>query len=260
LGSSSPLFGQNGELEGGVAVISDLTRMKKLEEEAKKTERLALLGNLAAGVAHEIRNPLNTISIAAQRLKNEFTVTSDQAEFLKFVTAVENEARRINQSVTEFLGLVRSEKLQKNKTNWGNFWNELVTAAQLEANPKRITVAADPAVETEVEIDASQLKKALFNLVRNACEAIPEGGKLILKNQKNPSENRLEIIVQDTGQGIPPEVLPKIFEPYFTTKSAGTGLGLAIAHRIITEHNGKIDVQSKAGNGTTFTINLPISG
>ncbi len=260
LGSSSPLFGPNGELEGGVAVISDLTRMKKLEEEAKKSERLALLGNLAAGVAHEIRNPLNTISIAAQRLKNEFSVTSDQAEFEKFVTAVENEARRINQSVTEFLGLVRSEKLQKNRTSWASFWSELVTAAQLEGNPKKIKVEADPAVETEVEIDASQLKKALFNLVRNACEATPEEGKLTLKNRKIPTENRLEIIVRDTGLGISSEVLPKIFEPYFTTKSSGTGLGLAIAHRIISEHNGKIDVQSKPGKGSTFTIILPFSG
>ncbi|MGH8003883.1 MAG: two-component system sensor histidine kinase NtrB, partial [Limisphaerales bacterium] len=203
LGSSSPLFGQNGELEGGVAVISDLTRLKKLEEEAKKSERLALLGNLAAGVAHEIRNPLNTISIAAQRLKNEFMVTADQAEFEKFVTAVENEARRINQSVSEFLGLVKSERLQKNRTNWANFWNELVTAAQLEGNPKKIKIEADPAVEAEVEMDVSQLKKALFNLVRNACEATPEGGKLALKNRKAPSKNRLEIIVQDTGPGIP---------------------------------------------------------
>ncbi|MCI0329881.1 MAG: ATP-binding protein [candidate division Zixibacteria bacterium] len=260
LGSTSPLFGPNGELEGGIAVISDLTRLKKLEEEAKKSERLALLGNLAAGVAHEIRNPLNTISIAAQRLKNEFSVTGDQAEFEKFVTAVENESRRINQSVSEFLGLVRSEKLQKNKTGWANFWNELVTAAQLEGNPKRLKVKADPAVEAEVEMDASQLKKALFNLVRNACEAAPDGSNLALKNRSIPSENRLEIIVQDTGPGIAPEVLPKIFEPYFTTKSAGTGLGLAIAHRIITEHNGKIDVQSRPGSGTTFTIILPISG
>ncbi len=259
LGSSSPLFGQNGELEGAVAVISDLTRIKKLEEEAKKSERLTLLGNLAAGVAHEIRNPLNTISIAAQRLKKEFSVTSDQAEFEKFVTAVENEARRINQSVSEFLGLVRSEKLQKGKSSWAHFWNELVTAAQLEGNPKSIKVEADPAVETEVEMDTSQLKKALFNLVRNSCEATPEGGTLTLKNLKVPSENRLKIIVQDTGPGIAQEVLPKIFDPYFTTKLTGTGLGLAIAHRIITEHNGKIEVQSTLGKGTTFTVNLPLS-
>ena len=260
LGSSSPLFAQNGELEGAVAVISDLTRLKKLEEEAKKSERLALLGNLAAGVAHEIRNPLNTISIAAQRLKNEFSVTSDQAEFEKFVTAVESEARRINQSVSEFLGLVRSEKLQKSKTSWAVFWNELVTAAQLEGNPKKIKVEAEPAVEIEAVIDAAQLKKALFNLVRNGCEATPEGEKLVLKNRKIPSENRLEIIVHDTGAGIPADVRSKIFDPYFTTKTSGTGLGLAIAHRIITEHNGRIEVASEPGKGTTFTINLPLSG
>ncbi len=259
LGSSSPLFGPEGVLEGGVAVISDWTRLKKLEEEAKKSERLALLGNLAAGVAHEIRNPLNTISIAAQRLKNEFSVTSDQAEFEKFVTAVENEARRINQSVSEFLGLVRSEKLQKSKTIWAVFWNELVTAAQLEGNPKKIKVEAEPAVEIEAVIDAAQLKKALFNLVRNGCEATPQNGKLVLKNRTIPAENRLEIIVRDTGPGIPPDVLPKIFDPYFTTKSSGTGLGLAIAHRIITEHNGTIYVASEPGKGTTFTINLPLS-
>jgi signal transduction histidine kinase len=259
LGSSSPLFGSNGELEGAVAVISDLTRTKKLEEEAKKSERLALLGNLAAGVAHEIRNPLNTISIAAQRLKNEFSVTADQVEFEKFVTTIETEARRINQSVSEFLGLVRSEKLQKSKASWTSFWSELVTAAQLEGNPKRIKVEADTAVDIELEIDASQLKKALFNLVRNGCEATPEGGKLALKNRTASSENRLEITVQDNGLGIPADVLAKIFDPYFTTKSAGTGLGLAIAHRIITEHNGKIEVQSTAGKGTTFTVYLPLS-
>ncbi|HXF49751.1 MAG TPA: ATP-binding protein [Verrucomicrobiae bacterium] len=259
LGSSSPLFGLNGELEGAVAVISDLTRTKKLEEEAKKSERLALLGNLAAGVAHEIRNPLNTISIAAQRLKNEFSVTSDQAEFERFVAAVETEARRINQSISEFLGLVRSEKLQKIKTKWSNFWNELITAAQLEGNPKRIKVEADTAVDIELEIDASQLKRALFNLVRNGCEATPEGGQLTLKNRTVPSENRLEITVQDDGPGIPADVLAKIFDPYFTTKAAGTGLGLAIAHRIITEHNGKIEVQTAPGKGTIFTVNLRLS-
>ncbi len=244
-------------MEGGGAVISDLSRIKRLEEEAKKSERLALLGNLAAGVAHEIRNPLNTISIAAQRLKNEFSVTSDQAEFEKFVSAVENEARRINQSVSEFLGLVRSEKLQKSKTNWVSFWNELVTSAQLEGNPKKIKVESGSPVEVQLEMDTSQLKKALFNLVRNACEATPEKGQLILRNQK--SENSLVISVQDTGPGIAPEVLPKIFDPYFTTKQTGTGLGLAIAHRIITEHNGKIEAASTPGKGTTFTITIPLS-
>lgn len=259
LGSSSPLFGQTGELEGGVAVISDLTRLKKLEEEAKKSERLALLGNLAAGVAHEIRNPLNTISIAAQRLKNEFSVISDQAEFEKFLTAVENEARRINQSVSEFLGLVRSENLQKTKTPWAGFWNELVTVAQLEANPKQINLETDTPVEAQVDIDAPQLKKALFNLVRNACEATPQGGQLWLRNRAAPSGKHLEIIVRDSGPGIAPEVLPKIFEPYFTTKPAGTGLGLAIAHRIIAEHNGIIEVESKPGSGTTFAVKLPIA-
>lgn len=257
LGSTSPLFGKDGQLEGAVAVVKDLTRMKKLEEEAKKSERLALLGNLAAGVAHEIRNPLNTISMAAQRLKNEFSVTSNQTEYEKFLSTVEKEARRINQSITEFLGLVKSEQLQKSQTKWGGFWNELVTAAELEARPKNLKVEADSAADVEVEIDASQLKKALFNLVRNACEAIPDGGKLILKNRM--AERKLEVIIQDTGPGIPPDILPKIFDPYFTTKSAGTGLGLAIAHRIITEHNGAIKAESKIGVGTTFTVILPIS-
>ncbi|MCI0405403.1 MAG: ATP-binding protein [candidate division Zixibacteria bacterium] len=96
--------------------------------------------------------------------------------------------------------------------------------------------------------------------MRNACEATPEDGKLTLKNRVILSEKRLEIVVQDTGPGIPQETLPKIFDPYFTTKSSGTGLGLAIAHRIVSEHNGRIDVASDAGKGTTFTINLPLSG
>ncbi len=256
LGSTSPLFGQNGKLEGAVAVVGDLTRIKKLEEEAKKSERLALLGNLAAGVAHEVRNPLNTISMAAQRLKNEFTVTGNQAEYEKFLSTVEKEARRINQSVTEFLGLVRSEQLKRTMTKWESFWNELSIAAELEAKPKEIETEIDPAVEANLEIDATELKKALFNLVRNGCEATPEGGKLFLRN-KAVGEN-LEITIRDTGPGISADVLPKIFEPYFTTKSTGTGIGLAIAQRIISEHGGNIKVESKAAAGTTFTITLPI--
>lgn len=256
LGSTSPLFGQNGKLEGAIAVVGDLTRIKKLEEDAKKSERLALLGNLAAGVAHEVRNPLNTISMAAQRLKNEFKVTGNQTEYEKFLSTVEKEARRINQSVTEFLGLVKSEQLRKSRIEWSNFWNELTTAAELEAKPKKIKTEIDPAVEAGLEIDAAELKKALFNLVRNACEATPEGGKLYLKNKV--VESAVEITVQDTGAGIPADVLPKIFEPYFTTKSTGTGLGLAIAQRIIVEHGGTIKAESQTGGGTTFTINLPI--
>lgn len=256
LGSTSPLFGQNGKFEGAVAVVSDLTRLKKLEEEAKKSERLALLGNLAAGVAHEIRNPLNTISMAAQRLKNEFQVASEQAEFEKFLTTIEKEAHRINQSITEFLGLVKSGELHKTKTGWAGFWKELVTSAELEARPKNIKVEADPPVEVEIEIDGGELKKALFNLVRNACEATPQGGKLALKNKM--VDGRLQITIQDTGPGIPADVLPKIFEPYFTTKSAGTGLGLAIAQRIIAEHGGAIQVESKLGAGTTFVVTLPL--
>ncbi len=254
---SSGILDEEGKIIGAVAVIHDITELKKLEEETKRAERLSAMGNLAAGVAHEIRNPLNTIAIAAQRLKSEFTVKSGKTEYENFLKSIIEESKRLNNIVNQFLSLAKARKLNLVSVNLQDFLQELINLVRLEAEEKKISLLTKFNSPAQLRIDQDEMKKALINLILNGIQASHQRGKILVETTK--SKDFALIKISDSGKGIAPEDLPKIFQPYFTTKEKGAGLGLSIAHRIITDHKGRIEVESEPGRGTTFTVSLPLN-
>jgi PAS domain S-box-containing protein len=256
---TSCLFGEEQRFQGAVAVIHDITELKKFEEEAKRAERLSALGNLAAGVAHEIRNPLNAISITAQRLESEFVPQKDQDEYSAFTQIILNEIKRLDGIINQFLSLARAHKLNLVPTDMNEFLNEVTTLAEVETEEKKVELIRSIDRLPEMKIDRDEMKKAVLNIVLNAVQATPSGESLTVRSYVDDSQAHVIMEVTDTGAGIPTENVSKIFQPYFSTKEKGTGLGLSIAHRIISDHKGKIGVKSQRGKGTTFIIKLPIA-
>ncbi len=256
---TSCLFDEEKKFKGAVAVIHDITELKKFEEEAKRAERLSALGNLAAGVAHEIRNPLNAISITAQRLKSEFVPEKDQDEYSSFTEIILNEIKRLDGIINQFLSLAKAHKLNLVPTDMNEFLAEVTSLAEVEAEVKGVELIRAIDRLPEMKIDRDEMKKAILNIMLNAVQATPSSGSLTVRSYLDDSQTSMVIEITDSGAGIPTEDISKIFQPYFSTKEKGTGLGLSIAHRIISDHKGRIEVKSQRGKGTTFTIKLPVA-
>jgi two-component system sensor histidine kinase HydH len=254
---TSCLFDEEKRFRGAVAVIHDMTELKKYEEEAKRAERLSALGNLAAGVAHEIRNPLNAISITAQRLKSEFVPQKDQAEYGAFTEIILSEIKRLDGIINQFLSLAKAHKLELVPTDMNEFLNGVINLAEVEAAEKKVEVTREIDKLPQVRIDQDELKKAMLNIMLNGIQAAPSRGSLTVRAYMDDSQSYVVMEIRDSGAGISKENLSKIFQPYYSTKEKGTGLGLSIAHRIISDHKGRIEVISPKGEGTTFTIKLP---
>ncbi|MFH1335937.1 MAG: ATP-binding protein [Candidatus Zixiibacteriota bacterium] len=255
---SSCLFDEQNQFRGAVAVIHDVTELKKYEEEAKRAERLSALGNLAAGVAHEIRNPLNAISITVQRLRSEFEPRKDREEYLSFIQTVLNEIKRLDNIINQFLSLAKAQKLTLVSSDMNKFMNEVISLVEMDARDKNVRVVKTMDRLPQLRIDPNEMKKALLNIMLNGVQAMPEGGELQVQSHIDDSKGDVIIRITDSGVGISKENLSTIFQPYFSTKEKGTGIGLSIAYRIISDHKGKIEVESEVGKGTTFIITLPI--
>ncbi len=265
LASCSPLLKRDGTLEELITNLHDITELKKLEARIRQTERLAALGTLAAGMAHEIRNPLSAIKTFVQLLPRKL----EKPGFLeKFNRTVPRELERINRLVDDLLELSRDPRY---RFDWVDIKSLLQQCAELFEMDFR---AADIRFELQfssdiplVRADADQLVKAFQNLIRNAVQAMLGGGFLkveassVLDKQKEDEYQHhggwVCIRFKDTGPGIHAEDFKHIFNPFFTTKDSGTGLGLAITHKVITEHGGHIDVTSSVGTGTCFSVYLP---
>ncbi len=255
---TSCLFDEENKFKGAVAVIHDITELKKYEEEAKRIERLSALGNLAAGVAHEIRNPLNAISITAQRLRSEFVPRKDQKEYRSFIQIILEEIKRLDGIINQFLSLAKAQRLNLVPTDMSRFLNQVADLAEIEAKQKGVQFHRKIHPLPKITVDPEELKKALLNILLNGIQATPSGGTLSLRSFLDDAEENISIRIEDSGCGIPQKKLSQIFQPYFSTKEKGTGLGLSIAYRIITDHKGKIEVKSEVGKGTVFTIKLPM--
>jgi len=272
--------GGSGATEGLVCLFQDLTEQRALDQETQHRERLAAIGELAAGVAHEIRNPLTGIANAAQVLQMRLTENESGQRMADLIL---RETQRLDRIVTSLLGFARPGRPRMQEMQI----DELVRAALQfeEAECASASVRAELRVIGRIPpifVDPEQIRQVLANLMRNARQAMPDGGRLAVqvmvvrrRTYKRggigrratdrigvPSEGPLarfvRIRLQDSGEGIAPEVLPRIFDPFFTTRSTGTGLGLSLSQSILQEHGGGIAVQSLVGRGTIFDVDLPV--
>ena len=236
-----------------------LMEVRALEAKVEHRERLSALGNLAATVAHEVRNPLNAISMGLQRLKVEFQPEDDPEDYSRLTELMLGEVHRLNSIVEQFLSLARPVEIKAEALPVQEILKELAALEDSHARQSnvRIQVVASPNLPP-LKADPSHLTQVLLNLMLNGFQAMPHGGTLTLE-AKTLNSNVL-IAVTDTGTGIAPENLSRIFEPYFTTKAKGTGLGLAISRRIIEAHGGTIIAVNQASGGCRFEISLPLKG
>lgn len=236
-----------------------MLEVKALEAEVLQRERLSALGNMAAAVAHEVRNPLNAISMGLQRLKAEFQPADDQEDYFRLTALMLGEVQRLNTIVEQFLSLARPIEINSEALPLPEVLKELASLEDSDAKRSRvqIRVIAAPNLPA-LKADPDLLTQVLLNLMLNGLQAMPEGGTLTLE-AKTTNSNFL-IAVTDTGTGIAAENHRRIFEPYFTTKPKGTGLGLAISRRIIEAHGGTITAANETTGGCRFEICLPLYG
>jgi len=234
-----------------------LREVKTLEAEMERGERLATVGNMAAAVAHEIRNPLNAVSMGIQRLRVEFE-PAPREEYLRMVDLIQGEVRRLNVIVEEFLSLARPMPLKREPIIVAALLDEVLGLVESEARGAGIAVVREiPAGLPALHADRDRIKQVLLNLVLNAIQAMSSGGTLEIVAAA--TGGTLTVTVVDTGGGIAPDLLPKVFEPYVTTKAKGLGLGLAIARRIVEAHGGSIAAESEPGRRTCFRFALPLA-
>ncbi|MCK9364253.1 MAG: ATP-binding protein [Syntrophales bacterium] len=236
-----------------------LGRVVEMTRQLEKAERLSSLGMLAAGVAHEIRNPLNAISMASQRLKREFPPSElgKKEEFDTITTVIRDEIRRLNGIIEEFLTFSKSRRLELRESAVQDVLRKIVNLVSAEASAKGVSIRTDwPEEPIVIPMDMDKLQQALLNFVKNAVESISGAGDVTLAIL-NEEKGLVNIIITDTGCGLTPEEVERIFNPEYTTKEKGLGLGLSLAHEIIRGHGGEIRVKSQKGEGTVFEIFMP---
>ena len=279
------IAGTRGELVGVLLVSRNLAHLSRMQSTLAYSRKLVALGRLTAGIAHEVKNPLNAMMIHLELLRTKvrgLATTLLQPEAvgaaggtlglgpsratslpapvqgaLEHVEIIESEIRRLDEVVQGFLKFTRPEDLRLQPVRVASLFEEILPIIETEATKNGVKVAVDFAASTpDVNGDSSMLRQVFLNLAINACQAMPQGGSLRLVAGP-ASRQRVEIKIEDTGVGIKPEHLSRIFDLYFTTKERGTGIGLSMVYRIIQMHDGEVEVQSTPGRGTTFRVLLP---
>ncbi|MCL2834814.1 MAG: ATP-binding protein [Treponema sp.] len=276
---------QKRQVTGSLIHVADITEKRSREARMRRMESLASLTTLAAGVAHEIKNPLGSLSIHVQLIQKALRACHAETDgksadgksaggrsgknkknsgcrthldsMDRYINVINEEIERLNQIVVDFLFAVRPMDLDLRLKNINILLSELAEFVSYELKAAKIECVIDLAQNLPaINFDERYMKQVFLNLIKNAIAAMPDGGKLFIKTETNDSD--ICIIVADTGTGIPEENLVKIFEPYYTTKETGTGLGLTLVFKIIREHNGEINVHSVMGEGTVFIITMPV--
>lgn len=247
------------ELIGYAVILRDITESRRSTEETIQSERLNALTLLAAGVAHEIGNPLNSLHIQLQLLARKLRKLPDsqRKDLLKSVDVAKEEISRLDTIIRQFLGAIRPARLERHLENINHLVEESIRFLQAETTDRNIIIHTELRADLPLlEVDRTQMKQAFFNVIRNAFQAMKTGG--ILRIRTDADDRFVSITFADTGGGIPEAEMSKIFEPYFTTKAAGTGLGLLIVRRILREHGGEIELLNDSGKGLALTMKLPL--
>jgi PAS domain S-box-containing protein len=249
--SSSPLFDSAGNSFGTVNVVRDITELKNLREKLNMSERMAALGEVAARVAHEIRNPLVSVGGFARRLEKKL-----DSNLKEYATIISNEVSRLENILNDILSFVKEGRLIKEPVNINELAEEIMTLIKPDMEDKGIALVKELSASRTVQADPNGIKESVVNLLTNAIQAIGSNGTITLRTFENGDFSVIEI--KDTGKGMSEEILQYIFDPFFTTKVSGTGLGLTITHKIIERHKGKIEVESRPDAGSTLRIFLPL--
>jgi len=261
--SISEQVDDKGQRVGIVVLVKDVSNLVAMESELRKRDRLVAMGTLAAGVAHEIRNPLSALELNLRLLRDESgslgTASGDIEGYFEILFA---ETRRLNRITSNFLQLSRPEPLARVPVAVHQAVSQVARLVNREAQEKNISLVLELAGgDPEVLGNSTKIEQVCLNILINAMQAMPTGGVIHVGSATSTSDGRqfVDLSFSDQGIGIPPENLPRLFDPYFTTRPDGTGLGLAIADRIVTDHGGKILVESTPGVGTVVTVCLPLA-
>lgn len=261
--STAPLPGDDGAQAGAILLAKDVTDWLALEQRVRTAEKLAALHTLSAGIAHELRNPLSAVDLNLHLLEEELRESqASSRKTLEYLRVLNAECRRLSAILDNFMKFSRPGALQVDAVDMAKLIDQIVSLMQYEAEAQGISIeAAVPRSVPPVIGDATQISQVLVNILVNAFQAMPEGGScsIAVRVVDREATQWCELSVRDTGQGIAKEDLPRLFEPFYTTKATGTGLGLAVAYRIVQDHGGTIDVASTPGHGTRVTVQLPVT-
>ncbi len=253
--ASMVVLDHNEDFAGEVLLIRDLTQVKRLEKELQRNERLAALGKMAAGVAHELRNPLSSIKGLAVLLKANFPVPGNEAETADILV---KEVERLNRGIGELLDYAKPGQLRREAASIQEIIGKTVSLVQVDAESYGISIHLETDDDLpRVLVDKDKMNQVFLNLFLNAIQAMEHGGELTVRTENE--QGKIKIIIRDNGVGIEPENLSRVFDPYYTTKNDGTGLGLAMSAKIVEEHGGKIELSSIPGQYTEFRVLLPLA-
>ena len=252
-----PLTSSQGELAGVIGVCQELTEIKQMERRMREADRLAVIGRLAANIAHEIRNPLASLSGAIEVLARDLAPDESRTHLMEIVL---RESDRLNMIIKDFLEYARPAPPAYGLVNLAEILDEVLLLLEHRAHASPPKVIREYGEHLPAYLDSQQMRQAIWNLCLNAVEAMPEGGELRVAARSRRDgtwQQWLEVEIGDTGGGIRPEDLPHIFEPFYSTKAGGSGLGLALVQRVVQDHGGEIEARSAQGAGTTFVVSLP---
>lgn len=247
---------KGGVTVGAMAVFTPARRQQELENTLVKVEKLAILGQLATEMIHEIRNPLTAVSGFMQLLQQHLD-GSPKEEYLTIMSA---ELKHINRLVSDFLLLARPGYCKRAQCSINQLITEVVALVECEAVIRKLIISLETSEDIPlVNADGGQLKQAFLNITRNAFDALPDGGEVFLRVSGDEQQGIVRVVIRDTGTGMDEQTLGNMFNPFFTTKESGTGLGMFISKKIIDNHGGHIEIRSEPAKGTTVTVLLPVA-